>query len=245
MSTPAIPASKPPTVVAASRTKPIPNMLVVAESGYGKTRSLKNLPWASGTCAYIDTEQKGFDWIGTIPDAHYYTPNLNPKECLDIIRKVKANPGYKYVCVDSFSGFSNNAIEWCKTAYTGYDIYSQYTSLVDQFLKLVSSTTQRMIVTAIPECLMADSEGNTTGTMIKRTKVYGRQSEGRVEPTFAYSLHIKVTPVPGQRPLHRFVLVSDGKSQSKVPETVLDELKAVEVENDVWALLQKVEKFGQ
>lgn len=245
MSTPTVPTVAAVKPAEDNRKMPIPNVLIVAESGYGKTRSLRNMPWESGTCAYIDTEQKGFDWIRKIPAAHYYATTNNPKEILDLIRKVKANPAYKYVCIDSFSGFSNTAIEWCKAAFAGYDIYSQYTSLVDQFLKLSSSTTQRMIVTAIPECLMSDSEGNTTGTMIKRTKVYGRQSEGRVEPTFAYSLHIKVTPVANARPLHKFVLVSDGKSQSKVPESVLDEIKAIEVDNDVWALLQKVEKFGQ
>lgn len=227
---PIAPAATTPNV----RRFPVPNIIIVGESASGKTRSLKNLPWESGRVAFIDTERKGFEWGRRIPDDCNFDGS-DPQRLFAIMNECENNPKFDIVVVDSFTGFSLSAHERMKQVNTGFDIYSKYNSLIVGFLKRATSLTKRYIVTAIPEVLLAESSGNTLGVAIKRAHVHGRECEGKVESFFAYAVFMKVIPQPNAKPLHVFVLASDGVSQAKIPEGVTDKLT---MENDVNELLK-------
>ena len=241
---PNAPAPSIATLPAAAKRRilPIPNILIVGESGTGKTRSLKNLPWASGTVAYIDTERKAFDWINRIPEECYF-PVTSPDEMMATMMKVEMNDKFKLAVVDSFTGYSIFSVESIKTRFSGYDQYKQYTSAIVRFLTQCSSPKKRWIVTAIPEILKSgESEGNTYSMPIKRAAVAGREMEGKVEPFFAYSVHMRVVQQQNAKPKHVFVLYSDGSSQSKIPEGVTDVLT---MDNDVNELINLATKAEQ
>lgn len=228
--TPGAPAQAAPN----ARRHPIPNVLVLGESGSGKTRSLRNLPWASGRVAFIDTEMKGFDWIRSIPEECYFD-GTDPMKLLEIMTRCEQNPNFDIIVIDSFTGYSIAAHEAMKRTKSGYDIYSSYNSRIVEFLKRCSSKTKRYVVTAIPEVLLTDSGGNTTGVSIKRAAVHGREMEGKVESFFAYAVFMKLLVQPNARPHHLFALAPDAVSQAKIPEGVTDKLT---MPNDVNELLK-------
>lgn len=235
--TPAAPATlvaQSPAPNVKARRFPIPNILIVGESGSGKTRSLKSLPWESGRIAFIDTEVKGFDWIRRVPEDCYFEAT-DHNRVLALLAQLDNNPKFDTIVVDSFTGYSLTAHEAMKATRTGYDIYTFYNSAVVQFLKRCSSYNKRIIVTAIPEVLTAESSGNTVGTSIKRAAVHGKELEGKVESMFAYAVFLRVEAQPNARAKHLFVLSPDGKSQAKIPEGVTDKLV---MDNDVNALLE-------
>jgi hypothetical protein len=230
--------SLPPLPANMDRRKPVANILIVGESGTGKTRSLKDLDWASGTIAYIDVERKGFDWQERIPEDCFF-PVKNYTECIQVMDHVEANPKFTIGVVDSFSFVNASAHEVFKVSHTGYDIYSALTSSVKKFLEKCKSKRVRWIVTAIPEFLTTDSGGNTFGVLIKRAAVIGKECEGTVEQQFSYAVYTKVVPKANSKPDYFFSLYSDGKSQAKIPEGVTDLLQ---MNNSVAELLRLIEK---
>jgi len=230
--------SLPPLPANMDRRKPIANILIVGESGTGKTRSLKDLDWGSGTIAYIDAERKGFDWQDRIPEDCFF-PVKNYAECLQVMEHVEANPKFRIGVVDSFSFVNASAHEQFKVSHSGYDIYSALTSSVKKFLERCKSKRVRWIVTAIPEFLTTDSGGNTFGVLIKRAAVIGKECEGTVEQQFSYAVYTKVVPKANSKPDYYFSLYSDGKSQAKIPEGVTDQLQ---INNSVAELLKLIEK---
>lgn len=246
---PAIPGM--PAAPAAAPVHPIPNILIVGESGSGKTRSLRNLSWSSGEIAYVDTEQKGFSWIRNIPAECYFAPT-GADDVIATLQKLEANAKFKTIVVDSFTGFAFNMAHLeCSQRYSGYDIYTKLTALIQTFLRRVSSPRKRYIVTAIPEILQADSGGNTLSIPIKRAAVPGRQMEGKVEPAFSYAVFLKViVPLvpPGgvmaQRPTHKFVLYTDGVTTAKIPEGVTDQIMMDNDVNELLKLAAKAEAAG-
>lgn len=245
---PGMPAAAP---IAAAPTHPIPNVLIIGESGSGKTRSLRNLPWASGEVAYVDTEQKGFAWVKNIPADCYFAPT-GADDVIATLQKLEANPKFKIVVVDSFTGFAFNMAHLeCTQRYSGHDIYTKLTALMQTFLRRVSSPRKRYIVTAIPEILQVDSGGNTLNVPIKRAAVPGRQMEGKIEPAFSYAVFLKVIvpPVPPggvmtQRPTHKFVLYTDGVTTAKIPEGVTDQIMMDNDVNELLKLAAKAEAAG-
>lgn len=238
------PAPKPAAPAAiltrfTGRPKPIANILICGESGWGKTHSMQNMPWER--TAYIDTEGKGFGWSERVPsDRLFRVADALPDEILALIDAVKEDPRFDYVVIDSFTGFSNRAFSHCATKYGGYDIYTTYSKLIAQFLERATSATKRMIVTAIPEILTAESAGNTVGVLIKRAAVIGRAMEGKVEPAFAYAVFLRQIQLPNQPAKSEFILTSDMKSQAKVPEGVFKPTE-LSMPNDTWELIKRIE----
>lgn len=234
-------ASIPPLPARINRSKPVANIIIVGESGSGKTESLKDLPWESGEIAFIDIERKGFAWQHKIPDDCYF-PCESFEDALAVMRHVEANPKFKIGCVDSFTGFNITSHEQCKVKYSGYDIYSSMNSAAVKMLNACKSYRVRWILTAIPELLTTESAGNTLGVVIKRAAVVGRELEGKVESYFAYAVFLRVIPVQGKRAEHRFVLVSDGRTQAKIPDGVTDKLEMNNNVNELIKLIEKAEK---
>ncbi len=234
--TPTVPL--PPLPARMDFSRPIANILIVGESGSGKTRSLKDLNWAAGDIAFIDTECKGFEWQDKIPQDCYF-PCRSFDQVLDVMKHVEANPKFRIGIVDSFTNFNISAHESCKAQYTGYDIYSRMNSAAVQILNKCKSPRVRWVLTAIPETLTVESSGNTLGVVIKRAAVVGRELEGKVESYFAYAVFLKVVAAPGKKPEHYYVLQTDGKTQAKIPEGVTDE---VQIENSLAKLLAIIEK---
>lgn len=232
------PLNLPPLPTTMDRRRPVANILIVGESGSGKTRSLKDLDWASGTIAFIDTERKGFDWQSRIPEDCFF-PVATFADCLAVMKHVEANPKFTTCVVDSFSFANSQAHETFKSTHEGYAIYSALTSSVKRFLEACKSKRVRWIVTAIPEILTTESQGNTHGVVIKRAAVIGRECEGTIEQQFSYAVYTKVVPQANKRPDYFFSLYSDGKSQAKIPEGVTDQLQ---IPNSVAELLKLIHK---
>jgi len=218
--------------------RPVANIIVVAESGHGKTTSLENLDWASGKIAFIDTELKGFDWQHKIPEDCYFKATSG-ENCLAIMRHVESNPKFEIAVVDSFTDYGITANEDCKSKAAGYEAYKLNTTAIVKFLKAARSSRVRWIVLAVPELLTMESTGNTSGVVIKRASVMGREMEGKVEAAFAYAVYIKIVSEPGKRNQYFFVLQSDGKSQAKIPRGVTE---ALQIPSDMNGLLKLIEK---
>lgn len=250
---PAIPGMPVTPAVPAAPVHPIPNVLIIGESGSGKTRSLRNLPWASGEVAYVDTEKKGFSWVRSIPADCYFAPT-NSDDVIATLQKIEVNPKFKIVVVDSFTGYAFNMAQLDCAHRNRGDTYKAYAAVGESiltFLNRVSSPRKRYIVTAIPEILQADSGGNTLSIPIKRAAVPGRQMEGKVEAAFSYAVFLKVIvpPIlPGgvmtQRPSHKFVLYTDGVTTAKIPEGVTDQIMMDNDVNELLKLAAKAEAAG-
>ena len=250
---PTIPGMPVAPAAPAAPVHPIPNVLIIGESGSGKTRSLRNLPWASGEVAYVDTEKKGFSWVRSIPADCYFSPT-GSDDVIATLQKIEVNPKFKIVVVDSFTGYAFNMVQLdCAQRCRGdtYKAYAAVGEAILTFLNRVSSPRKRYIVTAIPEILQIDSGGNTYNVPIKRAAVPGRVMEGKVEAAFSYAVFLKVIvpPIlPGsvmtQRPTHKFVLYTDGVTTAKIPEGVTDQIMMDNDVNELLKLAAKAEAAG-
>jgi hypothetical protein len=220
----------------AKRRFPYPNILVLGESGTGKTRSMINMPWASGEVALVDTEDKGAPWMEVIPESCIFRPRT-VGETMSAILNIEMNPKFKYAILDSFTRFGAFSQMESKEKYTGYEIYRASNDNLYKLLERLTSRTKRWIVMAIPELITPGTEANTTSLALKRARVPGQELTGCVEAYFAYSTYLKVTPVPNGKAQHQFSLVADLLTQAKIPENV----KETVMPNDLWKFIQLVE----
>lgn len=218
-----------------------PNILIVGQSGSGKSNSLERLltgPRAKEV-AVIDLERKGFPFLFDPAKLGYFA---EPADCVkagDAIRTALAMPTIKIVVYDSLSKYLELVREEGKVLKTGWDVWNYYNDKILKFMEANKASGKVVIATVLDEVVKIDlPDGNSTTRL--RASVQGKQFEGKLEKEFLIVLFVEARKVNGAIK-HGFVPHTDGLTSAKAPQWM--GLPAF-MDNDVAQVVEKLYEKG-
>lgn len=138
-----------------------PNVLVMGQSGVGKTRSICNLD--PNKTIVILTEKSTL----TFPNAKKFYDAKSVVQLKDFARIMKCIQHYSMkdeidtIIVDSFTGLWKSALKLAQSNFTGFAVWDNFSKFMEDFLDLISDIRQSVICLAHSEKVLAgeaDSE---------------------------------------------------------------------------------------
>lgn len=142
-------------------------ILIVGQSGTGKTSSADELPIAE--TIIINTEDKTL----TSKDADKFNtkyirsyklliqtldalirdgvPEGTKLKDLDGKEFIKGSPKYKYILIDSFTAITEIVERYSDFAYQGFEQWKKYNEMLVNVISKIKQLNQKVIVTALPE----------------------------------------------------------------------------------------------
>ncbi len=213
-----------------------PNILIVGQSGSGKTSSLENLLKNRGKeVAFIDFERKGLPFLVDPGSLGLF---LEPKTYEDASKAILSAGQSKcpIVVYDSFTKMIELAHEECKRKYSGWDIWNGYNTAVTNFIKHNKDLEKLVIMTAIDEVVYIEQ---TEGARVSRLRAFvqGKVFEGKLEKEFLCVLFAFAKKGTDGKVKHFFSPHTDGITSAKTPQW----LKLPdEIPNDVNIIVDKL-----
>lgn len=218
-----------------------PNILIVGDSGDGKSTSYESLP-QDGTTRIIETECKA------LPFFHKF-PKLTHVESVDEFNKAidvaKADTECKYLVIDSISKHLERCLSYCRTTQKGYDIWNLYGRMGQNLMNQLHSTKQVIIAISLAE--LVETETNETGAVQKVYKRMaatnmGNELRGKFDKEFTIVLHTKLTRDTTGKMSFNFLVKPDGLTTAKTPKSMFPGKTLVQ--NDVKLVIDEMAKLG-
>lgn len=154
--------------------------LIVGDSGSGKSSSFRNLD--PSKTVVLNTERKILPFRGF---NKFKNININRYKDYDkVIKELKKDTKYDYVIIDSLTSLLEISNKYCETVFSGYNIWSEYNSMVYNILQDMKDLPQQVFITAIPE-FFDDGQGNVKAF----AKTKGKEFKYSIEKEFAIVLH--------------------------------------------------------
>lgn len=208
-------------------------ILIMGESGSGKTTSLRNLP--PNQTLYIDADGKGLSWKGwrkqfSVENKNY-AKTSDPKIIVAALEQAKKTERVKFVVIDTINGVMLDQ-EMERIKEKGYEKWVDLAESAYYITLLASRLRDDQTV-----IVLGHSETITTedGYRLTRLKTNGRKLERIV-------LESKFTTVLlcEQRD-GKYVYVTRGESTTA--KTPLDMFDADQIDNDIMTVVKKLEEY--
>lgn len=218
----------------------MPLILVVGESGRGKSRGIKNLN--PSTTAIINIEGKTLPFkeaknFKQIP----YDVN-NPKVSLiETMKAISKMPAEKVsvVVIDSLSKWSDDLYTYAKEAFktsrNKYEIPEYHNQAVKELFDIAKTSPQIVIMTGHPD-MTQTSLGDTTLNMT----VMGGKWKGKLEREATIVFYANARKNDEGKTEWFFETQSNGVTTAKSPEGMFD---STEIPNDYAYILEKVREY--
>lgn len=193
-----------------------PPILIIGESGSGKSSSLRNLPTPS--TAILNIEKKPLPFKNAATFTHHKLINTVPEFESAFTAAVK-NPEINIIALESLHKYLEKLMDFAKTLHKGYDIYNFYNDRVGKMLETIKdvSTTKQIIAFAMPE-RVEFIQPNGAITTSRRAFVHGKQWEGKIEKEFTVVLFTQVSQPDKTKPAdYSFITNNDGTHSAKSP----------------------------
>lgn len=221
-----------------------PNIMIVGPSGSGKSSSIVDLSPAE--TIIIDTELKGFPFKNKPFDVKSVT---SPDEFYKALTEALAAPEKKYIVIDTLTKHIENAMNFCRTCYKGFDIWSNYNMNIRRSVNMCKSKDKTIIVMCQDELTEIMSAEGTKSSKRCAATLAGKEWDGKLEKEFLIVFFTDVRKNPkfsgvedvANRPmLYQFLTNSDGICTAKSPAGMFDRLL---VSNNLRDQLVKVEEY--
>lgn len=213
-----------------TKTEHFYKILLVSQSGSGKTMSAQNLD--RNTTGFLNIENKPLPFKG---DFKYHT---TPKTVTDIINTLKEwaqIPEITSIFIDSLSAIFDMVLLDGRSKYKNYEIWNFYADTIQKLIDLIKRLPKEVFMSAHYEILGIE------GNMEKRVKVQGKQLEGIIERDFTIVLYGNKKFDEKGKPKYYYNLVEDGAS-AKCPPHIFGE-DVLQIPNDCKLLLDKIQEF--
>jgi len=200
-----------------------PPILIIGESGSGKSSSIRKLPTSS--TAILNIEKKPLPFKNADSFTYHKLINTVPEFEASFAQAVK-NPEINIIVLESFHKYLEKLMDFSKTLHKGYDIYNFYNERVGKFLDAIkdNSTTKQIIAFAMPE-RVEFIQPNGAITTSRRAFVHGKQWEGKIEKEFTVVLFTQVNQPDKSKPAdYSFITNNDGTHSAKSPPEMFNGL---------------------
>jgi hypothetical protein len=156
-------------------------VLIVGMSGSGKSSTFRELP--ADKTVIVNTERKPMPFKGF---SKFKNINISKyKDYTKLMKELKeAGDKYDYVVIDSLTSLLEMCNKYCETVYSGFNIWSEYNSMVYNVLQDIKDLPQQVFVVGIPEFIEI-----APGEIKAVVKTKGKEFKASIEKEFAIVLH--------------------------------------------------------
>ena len=160
-------------------------VLIVGQSGSGKSSTFRNLPPEKTVVVNCERKPLPFKGFGKFKNV-----NVNKyKDYNKLIGELKkAGDKYEYVVIDSMTSLLEITNKYCETVFSGFNIWSEYNSMVYNILQDMKDLPQQVFMTGIPEYVEVN-----VGEVKAVLKTKGKEWKSSIEKEFAIVLHTHLT----------------------------------------------------
>lgn len=211
-----------------------PNIIIIGQSGSGKTSSLRNLPKDDNSIHFIELEHKGLPFKGRFCNTK--CPST-VEECLKDMEDSHNDTGCKTIIMEGLTKYCEYSLEQSRRNFKGYDIFTNHTSNIVRLMKLCKSRSKTIILTAIDDFVQVFSPSGAQSTVRRASVGQGKEWEGKIEKEFTIALFTDVKD--GGK--HGFITNSNGICQAKSPIGMFQ--AGTVIDNDIAAVLKKMEEY--
>lgn len=210
-------------------------ILIMGESGSGKTTSMRNLP-ASETF-YIDCDKKGLSWKGWreqySTEKHNYMQTSEAKKVMSALQKInQEQPQIKYVVIDTLNWIMIDD-EFKRMNDKGYDKWQDMAYSIIGIVSLANILREDLTVIFVMHSQTEKDE--TTGATFTRAKTSGQKiNKIGIESKFTTVLLAK--NVDG-----KFVFeTTSNNSTAKAP---MGAFETNTIDNDIMIVIEALKDF--
>ena len=155
-------------------------VLVIGESGSGKSSSMRNLQ--ADKTVILNTERKAMPFKGFSKFKNIDIASV--KSFNQVVTELKKDDKYDYVVIDSLTSLTELINKYTEITFNGFEIWKQYNSHIYDALQAIKSLPQQVFITAIPEYLE-----KSLGEIKGYARVKGKELKyGAIEKEFAIVL---------------------------------------------------------
>ena len=213
-----------------TKTEHAYKVLLVAQSGSGKTMSAQNLP--RETTGFLNVENKPLPFKGDFK--YHVVPKVINEVTTTLIEWAK-NPEITSIFIDSLSAIFDMVLLDCRAKYKGFDVWNNYAEIIQKLIDLIKRIPKEIFMTAHYEVLGIE------GNLEKRVKVQGKMLEGVIEKDFTIVLYGSRRFDEKGKPKYSYNLVEDGAS-AKCPPGIFGE-DVMQIPNDCGLILSAINEF--
>lgn len=208
-----------------------PLIIVVGQSGRGKSSSIKNLD--PKTTLIFNTESKPLPFKEASKFKNVYVEK--PSNLVEYFEGAQEKEEFKTIVIDSFSAWTDLLMEESRMLKKGYDVFNYYNEKIYQLFKLLKKSTKYVILIGHDEVLTT-SQGET----LKRLKIDGKKWEGVVEKEAVIVLYATMRSDGKGNNSYIFQTQSDGVTSAKTPAGMFEEF---EIPNDLSVVITHIEAY--
>jgi len=209
-----------------------PFVVIVGDSGSGKSSTFRNLP--PEKTVVINTEAK------PLPFRSFTRfKNINARKYKDfrkVLKQLKEDKKYEYVILDSFTSLTEIVGKYTDSVYSGFEQWKQYNELITEAIWDLKDLPHKVFVTAIPE-YQETQFGESKGY----ARVKGKELKyGYLEKESSIVLWTKlVENEDGVIDKYLLEYQPNNKNTAKAPDGMFDG----ELPNDAVIVMQKIEEY--
>lgn len=221
-----------------------PNILIVGDSGSGKSTSYEGLPQDEST-AIIETELKALPFKHNFKHIEYVEDVPGFSKALE---KFKKNPAIKYIVIDSISKHLERCLQYCRSNFKNYDIWTNYGSMGGAMMQSLHCKDKIIIAVSLAE--LVEEESNATGVVAKTYKrmaatLMGNELRGKIDKEFTIVCHTHLDKDKTSGMLKfSFRVKPDGLTTAKTPKAMFPDAKNGLIDNNVNLLLKELTKLS-
>lgn len=216
-----------------------PFVIVVGESGRGKSRAIKNLDPEKTVIINIESKVLPFKGAAKFKKSVNSDFFATPEYLLSFLKELSTRDDIKVVVIDSFSKWSEQLYKFAqrafKSSHNKFDIPNFYNDTLYDLFEVVKALNKYVILIGHPEI----SE-TMTGETIKSLSVLGKKWRGKVEKESMIVLYANARKNDDGGIEYFFETQTDGVTSAKSPEGMFDSL---EIDNDYNFVIDKIKEY--
>lgn len=209
-------------------------LLIMGESGSGKTTSLRNLP--SEETFFIDADKKHMAWKGFRKQYNMenknYSATDDPKAIYALMKNVSEKAKHiKYIVVDTLNG-AMVAEEMRRSKEKTFDKWMDLATYIYNILDCVGELRDDLIVIFTAH---SETDRDDNGYMFTRMKTTGRKLN-KIVPESKFNIVLLAKRKDGK-------YVFETRANNSTTKTPLDMFEVDEIENDIMLVINELNEY--